>query len=166
METVQIENLKEIRKAKEKIEKEKDIKIKINSSKKTAEINGSALDEYEVQNILEAISFGFSAQKAIALLNEDIEFRKINIKDFTRRKNLRDVRSRIIGKKGKIKHTIEELSGCSIILKDNALGILGDIEFIDTVITALGNIAKGSKASNVYSYLERSNRRRRKLQEY
>lgn len=160
MEFIQIKNIKEIKKVKEELEKKLDIKI--NLKRKVAEIEGPPLNEYEAGIILDAVSFGFSAKKAILLLDSDITFRKINIKDFTRRKNLYDVRARIIGKEGKIKRTIEELSDCELVLHENTLGIIGSAEGIETATTALTSIIKGAKAANVYGYLEKVNRIRRK----
>lgn len=164
MEIIQIENLKEIKKAKEELEKKLNIKITI--SKKTVTIEGNPLEEYEVANVLNAVSFGFSAKKSIHLLGEEISFKKLNIKDFTKRKDMYEVRARIIGKEGKIKRTIEDLSDCEIILRGNTLGILGSAEEMEKVITGITNLIRGSKVSNVYSYIEKLNREKKKLGKY
>ena len=161
METIYFENTKEIKKAKEEIEK--NLNVTITFTGKKAVIEGAPLNEYEAWNILDAISFGFSAKKALQLKESELSFKKINIKDFTRRKNMYDVRARIIGKEGKVKRTIENLSDCEMIIKDNVIGIIGYAESIDIVITALTNLIRGSKVSNVYNFLERMNRDRRTL---
>ncbi len=163
MEIIPIENIREIKKAKEEIEKNLNLKITI--SKKTATIEGETMDEYEATMILNAISFGFSSKKALLLMHEDISFKKINIKDFTRRKDMYEVRARIIGKEGKIKRTIEDLSGCDLVLKGNTLGVLGPAEEVDSITVALANLIRGSKVSNVYNYLEKLNRESKKIQD-
>ncbi|MDP1695830.1 MAG: hypothetical protein Q8L29_02885 [archaeon] len=161
MEIVQISNIREIKKAKEELEKKLDIKITL--SRKTATIEGNSLEEYEVANILNAISLGFSAKKSIHLLGEEISFKKINIKDFTKRKDMYEVRARIIGKEGKIKRTLEDLSDCEIIIRENTIGILGSAEEMEKTITGITNLIRGSKVSNVYNYLEKLNREKKKL---
>ncbi len=156
METFYFKSIKEIIKEKENIERKLGIKIRITGKK--VSINEEPYKEYEASIILEAISFGFSAKKSLSLLEEEMIFRKINIKDFTRRKNLHEVRARIIGREGKTKRTIENISGCDIILKDNTLGIIGSAESVELATMALKNLIKGSKQANVYRFLERTNK--------
>src|SRR3990167_3662842 len=101
------QNIKELRRAKSELEKSLNIEIKIQGRK--VEIKGSALEEYEASIILDAINSGFSAKKALLLKDESKIFRTLNIKDFTKKKNLEEVRARIIGKDGKTKKTIENI---------------------------------------------------------
>lgn len=150
-----------LRKAKAGLEKKLNVSIYIEGKKIT--IEGEPADEYEALIVLNAISFGFSPKKALLLTGEGIEFRKINIKDFTRRKNLQDVRARIIGAEGKTKHTIESITGCDIMIKNNEAGIIGPAEHIRDAVTAIANLAKGTKQANVYRFLERMNVARREI---
>lgn len=161
METIFFEKISEIIKNKEEIEKKLNVKITIRG--KSAIIEGDTLDEYEASLILNAISFGFSAKQALSLLNEDIAFKTIHIRDFTRRKNLEDVRSRLIGSEGKTKHTIEEITGCKIIVKESEIGIIAPAEKIDNTITAIINIIRGTKQANAYHFLERMNAAKKTL---
>lgn len=159
METIYLESLKkinEIKKEKKNLENQLKIKIKIDGKRVT--IKGSPLDEYESANILEAINFGFSVRKALELKSGEFVFRTLHIRSFTRRKNLSDVKSRIIGRQGKTKKTIEKLSDCQIIIKENEIGVIGDVESIDFIITALINLIRGAKQANIYKYLEKINK--------
>ncbi len=155
METIYFEKANEAKKNLALLEKKLNVKIKFEGKK--ANIEGEAIDEYEAMKILEAIAFGFPAKKALLLMNENYMFTKINIKKFTRRKNLEDVRARVIGSEGKTKRTIENLSGCEMIIRDNEVGILGPVDEIEHAVTAVGNVARGTKQANVYAYLERMN---------
>ena len=119
------------------------------------------MDEYEASLVLDAINLGFPSKTAVLLKEEDIIFEKINIKDFTRRKNLSVIRSRLIGTHGKTKKTLEGISGCKIIIKDNAVGIIGPAESIEYVITGVTNLIRGTKQTNIYKYLERVNTKRK-----
>ena len=122
-------------------------------------IEGEAYSEYEAAHVLEAVQFGFSIKKALLLLDEDNIFRSIPIKSFTRRKYLHEVRARIIGKEGKTKRALENISNCEILVreKDNQVGIIGSAINIHGATTALTNLIRGSKQANVYAFLERLN---------
>ena len=155
MENIIFEKINEIKRIKEELERKLNIKIAIEGKKVT--IEGSPLEEYEAMNILEAVSFGFSVKEALSLKDENIIFRKLHIRDFTRRKKLREVKSRIIVKEGKTKTTIEEVSECRLSLHDNEVGIIGSAESIESATQALTSLIKGSKQANVYKYLEKMN---------
>lgn len=155
METLIFERTGELKRNLAQLEEKLGVKITIKGKK--VSIRGPALDEYEASLVLEAINFGFPSEKSLLLKNEDVIFRRINIRSFTRRKNLEDIRSRIIGKYGTTKRTIEEVSDCYIVIKENNIGIIGSVEDIDNILTALTNLIRGSKQANIYKYLERMN---------
>jgi len=156
MESIIFTYTSEIRKAKPELEKKLGIKIDITGKKVT--IAGEGINEYEASIVLDAINLGFSAKKALVLLDPDIQFRKLNIKDFTKRKKLRDVRARIIGREGKTKRTIEDLTDSTIVVKDNTIGVIGYADSIENILTGLRNLIRGSKEANVYRFLEEMNR--------
>ena len=155
METIHFKRIKELQKEKERLEQR--LKVKINIQGKKVTLEGDSFNEYEALMILEAMQFGFSAKKALTLMDEQIIFRKIPIKNFTRRKNLTEVRGRIIGKEGKTKKTIENISGCDIAINENEIGIIGPAEEIEEATTAITNLIRGTKQANVYRFLERIN---------
>lgn len=155
MEKLYLESTENIKKNREKIEEKLNVKIKIEG--KQVEIEGSPVEEYEARTIIEAIDFGFKSKDALRLIDENIIFRKLPIKNFTTRKNLEEVRGRIIGTEGKTKRTIEEVSGCAIVVHNSYVGIIGPAEDIEEATTAIINLIKGSKQANVYRFLERMN---------
>lgn len=155
MDTLFFDSTTELRREKEKLEKELDVQITISGRKVTFE--SEPIKEYVADLVLQAMSFGFSAKQALLLKSEDIAWRKLQIRDFTRRKNLRDVRGRLIGSEGKTRRTVEEISDCLIMIKNDSVGILGRADAIDAAIQAVINIIRGSKQANAYRYLERMN---------
>ncbi len=162
MESLMFEKMREIRK--ERLALEKALEVKITLRGRQVIMEGDSFKEFEAKRVLEAIQFGFSAKKALMLLDEDMIFRPLMMKNFTRRKNMYDVRSRIIGKEGKTKRTIEEITGCFLVIReDNQVGVIGNAEVIDEATTAITNIIKGSKHANAYNFLERMNSRKKKL---
>lgn len=154
METFILERVNELKEEKDFLERKLGIKIKVTGKK--VEIQGEALNEYEASLVIEAINFGFPARTAVMVSEEDMVFKKVNIKEFTRRKDMESVRGRVIGSEGRTKRTIENISGCEIFIKNNEVGIIGHVEDVEYSITALQNLIRGSKQSNVYNFLEKT----------
>ena len=155
METLYFDRLGELRRTKNELERRLKVSISIEGKKVT--INGNAFEEFEALTVLEAMNFGFSAQTALMLKDDDTVFRIIPIKNFTRRKDLETVKARIIGTQGRTKRTIENLADCQVIVKGNEVGLICPAEEIDYVITGMTNLIRGSKQANVYKFLEKIN---------
>ncbi len=164
MEKIFLEKPAEAKKEKRFLEKQ--LKVKISFENKFAVIEGEPVNEYEAIMVFEAINLGFSARTASLITDENFIFEKINMKDYTKRKNLDVVRGRMIGTHGKTKKTIEQISGSKIKIKDNTVAIIGPAESISNSITAITNIIRGSKQANMYRYLERINTEKRKRNFY
>ena len=162
METLIFERTNEVRKNKRELEKKLYVAITIDGKK--VAIDGEPIAEFTAEQVLSAINFGFSSKRALFILNTDIQFKKLNIKNFTHRKNLREIKARLIGTEGKTKKTIEEVADCDIVIneKDNEVGIIGPASSMDNATTAITNLIRGSKQGNVYKYLENMNREKKK----
>ena len=85
-EQIYSENIRKIMQNKKQLEKELNIKIK--KEKNIILVEGKPEDEFLALQAIEAINLGFSVPKALLLKEEDITFKKINIKDLTKRKDL------------------------------------------------------------------------------
>ncbi len=144
---------------------ESKIKIKLAVNKSTVTIEGSELNEYTVEKIIEAIDFGFETEDALLLRNEDFAIEYVNVKDHTPRHNLVEIRARVIGTEGKAKKTVELLTGSVIAIKGNRIGIIADSEHLHHTIQALVLIIQGAKHGNAFAYLEKQNANIRKVDE-
>ena len=140
-------------KGKQKLEKELNVKLSIRG--KEVEIEGEPEDEYVAEKVLDALDFGFPFSVAMLIKDEDYLFEILNIKHYTKRKDLEEVRGRIIGKKGGTLRTLSELTKCFFEIKDNRVGIIGDVEHIRYAQDAVIFLLQGSKQANVYSFLEK-----------
>jgi ribosomal RNA assembly protein len=160
MKTLQIENPTKIKKAIPKIERK--IKIRLNLNKNNLTIKGEEINEFLVEKIILAVDFGFDVEDALLLKNEDFTLEFINIKEHTRRKNLEEVRSRVIGTKGKAKRTIEELAGAVLVIHDNVVGAIVDSEHLEDTTQGIISLIQGAKHGNVFAYLEKQNAKRRR----
>lgn len=149
--------ISKIKKIKTKLEKKLKVKITVVGNK--LEFSGKIQDIYTAERVLEALDRNFPLKIALLLTREDYHLENINIKNFTKRKDLRPVKSRIIGKDAKTIKTLNRISECHITLQDNIVSILGPAKDIKDTATAVKNLIQGSKQGNVYSYLERMNRK-------
>ena len=153
MKTIYSEKLPRILKSKKRLEEK--LNIKITNRGKEVSIQGEPEDEYIAEKVIDAINFGFPFSNALMIKTEDFMFEVINIKDHTKRKDLERIRARIIGKGGRTLKTLCNLTKCFFELKDNEVGIIGSPEYIENTQEAVISIIKGSKQSNVYSFLEK-----------
>lgn len=159
MDTIYFKNIRKLKENQKIIENRLKIKLIIHGKQVTLE--GQPINEYEAQQILEAFDFGFELKDALQLTNENFIFRKLNIKDFTRRKDLNEVRGRIIGKEGKTKRTIENISDVAVVVHEKEIGIIGYADSIEEATQGITNLIRGSKQGNVYGFLERMNTARK-----
>ena len=135
---------------------EKNLKVKITNRGKEVFIDGNSEDEYYAEKVIEALDFGFPFGVAMLIAEENNVFEILNIKDYTKRHDLKVIRARIIGKEGKTLKTLHDLTKCNIELKDNFVGIIGDSEHIENAQEAIISIIRGAKQSNVYTALEKN----------
>src|SRR3989344_951330 len=153
METLFFEKPAVIRREKTRFERELQVKLVMAGRKVT--IKGEPLDEYVALQVLDALAFGFTPTEALSLKHEEVIFQKVPIKSYTRRKNLHEVRARLIGTEGKTRRTIEEIADCLIVIGEQTVGIIGEASAVDTTVQAVVNLIRGTKQANTYRFLER-----------
>ena len=134
---------------------EERLNVKITNKAREVFIEGEPEDEYIAEKVIEALNYGFEFKEAMLIKEEDFILEIMSIKNFTRRSDLTRIRARIIGKQGKTKKTLAQLTKCFFQIKDNEVAILGDPEFIYNAQEAIKSLIKGSKQANVYKYLEK-----------
>jgi ribosomal RNA assembly protein len=164
MKTLIIEHLQKIKKAVPKIESRTKVKINFNRGKHIT-IKGKEVEEFVTEQMLRAIDFGFDTEDALLLLQKNFILEFIDIKKHTRRKNLKEVRGRVIGTGGKAKKTIESLTGAVLVIHDNTVGVITDDIHLDTITQAITSLIQGAKHGNVFAYLEKQNKERQKFDE-
>jgi ribosomal RNA assembly protein len=161
MRNIPVENMRKVKKAVPAIENK--IKVKIGFGKGQISVSGSELNEFLVDKIVRAVDFGFHIDDALLLTNEDFVLEFIEVKEHTRRKNLKEVRSRLIGTGGKARKTIENLTGSVIVIHNNTVGVIVDSVHLDATIQGIESLIQGAKHGNVFAYLEKQNISRRKF---
>jgi len=146
------EIIKKILRNRKKLETK--LKVKIQAKESRIELEGDELNTYIAEKVFDALDSNFSLNIALLLAEEEYLLEDIPIKRLTN-KNLKTVRARIIGTKGKTLKLLSELSDCYLTLHDNTISIIGSAEKIKETENALKSLILGSKQSNVFKYLEK-----------
>ncbi len=155
---------------KRKVEAETGVVIIVDSMEGDVEIDGSnspdPVMELKVTSFVNAIARGFSPERAKKLLMEDMFLETIHISDYTggRKNRLQRMRGRLIGKSGKSRETLEELTETSISVQGDTVAIIGDPVEIDLAKSGVDMLLRGSEHSAVFHFLEHR-RRELKLKE-
>ncbi len=146
---------------KKEIEERTGVRLYIDSKDGDISIDESEAEDpmggLKAFNIVRAVGRGFSPEKAMRLIDDDVFLEVIDIREFAgkRKNSVRRVRGRLIGTKGKTRRLIEELSGADVSVYGNTVSIIGDFLEIDIARNAVTMLLSGSEHSTVYHYLER-----------
>ncbi len=126
-------------------------------------IKGEPFDEFNAKNVVQAFARGFEPKTAEKLLKENYFSKYVDMKDFLKNEEqVRRIKARIIGREGKTKLYIEEISGALISIYGNTIGIIGTIGELEIASAALQVLLEGGTHKKAYSIMERM---RRKLNE-
>jgi len=142
---------------KRKIEQGLSVKIEVNSSSgevilKTRNDNADAL--IRATMIVKAIGRGFSPENALLLLNDDYTMVIIDLSTYATTKNaLNRIRGRIIGRKGKARLLIEELTDTKISVYGKTVSIIGPWEKVSLAEQAIRKLAEGARHATVFDWL-------------
>lgn len=113
-----------------------------------------------VQDVVQAIGRGFSEEKALSLLNDETFLRMYDIKDYTRSRNrIVQLKGRLIGKRGRTRELIEELTGAKLSVYGHTVGVIGTLPQLDISCRAVEMLLQGSEHASVYRFLEKSRAR-------
>jgi ribosomal RNA assembly protein len=119
---------------------------------------------FMVQNIVRAIGRGFSPQRAEILAKEDFDLHIIDLCDYVgeSRNALARVRGRIIGKNGRSRALLEELTETRISVYGDTVAIIGSVESLGVAREAVMKLIKGSFHKTVWNLLYAYRRKMKK----
>ena len=146
---------------KKQIEEHTKTALKIDSAEGDIFVKGEdPLSLYMTRDIIRAIGRGVNPETALLLLKPDYMYEVIDISDFARKANhLIRLRERIIGREGRGRKTIEDLTECRICVYGKTISIIGENERVSLARRAVEALLKGSPHANVYKFLERERRK-------
>lgn len=120
---------------------------------------------FRAKEIILAIGRGFSPEHAFRLLNEEdtvlevIDLRTIVGKSQSDQKRLK---GRIIGKEGKTRRIIEELTEACVSVYGHTISVIGDMDQAEIARDAIWMLIKGRQHRTVYRFLHKKRRELKK----
>jgi ribosomal RNA assembly protein len=113
------------------------------------------------RDIVLAIGRGFSPERAFRLLGENTYLAVVDIKQSTGKRTksaIWRIRSRIIGREGRARERLEELSGCAISVQGTTVAIIGDEKQLVRASRAVQLLLRGSEHATVFRMLAHARR--------
>ena len=138
------------------IENKLDVKIVIDED---VQIEGEALNVMDAKNIILAIGRGFSPENAIRLMDEENTIAIIPISK--NEKDLKRLKSRIIGEGGRARLNIENLTGTKMSIYGKTVSVIGKPEDVENVVAVIEMFIKGFSHRAVYAFLEKERTRKK-----
>jgi len=142
---------------KAQIEEKGEVVLDIDSVEGTVSIESDSLSILNATEVINAIARGFSPEKAFRIFEDDQI--TLDIIDLSKvadtPKELKRIMGRIIGKEGRTREALENLTGANVSIYGKTVSTIGYVDQIQTVRKAIEMLAEGSKHAAVYSFLER-----------
>jgi len=110
------------------------------------------------QEIIKAIDYCFSYERASRLHDDDAVLVIVDLKDqitFSE-SHLQRIKGRIIGEEGKARKNLEELTGTYISVCRDTVAIIGEYTRAELARQAIEMLAQGRQHSTVYKFLDRA----------
>ena len=108
----------------------------------------------KILDVIKAVGRGFNPEKAMRLFEDDEYLEIVDLKEFCGSGQTSRVRGRLIGRGGKTRQIIEDLTGCDMIIYGNTVGLIGNSISLPVAKHAVELILNGSEHATVYHYLE------------
>ena len=109
------------------------------------------------KDLVLAIGRGFSPSRAFSLFNEDYSFDIVDLHDYFGKNEaeIRRVDGRIIGREGRARRNLEELTGTLISVSGHTVSVIGTFESVSMAKDALEKLIEGRQHGTVYKFLRK-----------
>ena len=153
------------------IEKKLSVGLKVNSESGDVQIMLSPTAEkdptvlFRAREVVTAIGRGFSPNHAFRLLDDDETILEvIDLRETVGRSqsDLKRLKGRVIGKEGKTRRIIEELSEANISVYGHTISIIGQADQAAIAREAVRMLIRGSLHGTVYRFLHKKRRELKK----
>jgi len=149
---------------KERIERRTDSTVTVDSESGAVAVergDDDPLRSLKAPRVVKAIARGFPPESALRLL-EDIDgdaemvvYESIDIDSATGSDSeKRSKKGRLIGKNGRTRELMEELTGAEVRIYGDSFGVIGTPDQVEVATTAAEMLLDGAPHGTVYSYME------------
>ncbi len=149
-------------KTKEIIEKTSQTTIEVDSEAGSVSISPHEESEdplavWKARYMIKAIGRGFNPEIALKLSDDEVMLEIINLPDYVgkSKKAILRQKGRIIGKDGKTRDIITEMTGTHVSIYGKTVSIIGHMEHLQIAKEAVEMILDGARHKTVYAFLER-----------
>ncbi len=144
---------------KKTIEKELGVKLEIDSDGTVTIYSTDETKEplavWKAKDIVRAIGRGFNPDIALKLLSDNYTLEVINIDDYASSENaIRRLKGRVIGKEGKSRRYIENLTDTNVSVYGKTVAIVGEHDNVYIAKEAVEMLLKGASHARTYKFLE------------
>ena len=117
----------------------------------------------KMPDVIVAIGRGLAPKRAVQLIEDEVFLKMYDIRDWVGRQpnQTRRMRSRLIGRNGRIRTLIEEISNCEMAIYGSTVLVIGDEDGLALANPAIEGILRGSEHSTVLHGLEQDRKRQR-----
>jgi len=143
------------------IEKRTQTNITVDSAGGLVLVEGEDADLFiRAVATIHAISRGFSPERAYVLLEEDdLYIEVIDISEAASTPEQMDrLRGRVIGRNGRARTQIEDMTQTSISVYGKTVAVIGDVEQIRVALDAIDMLISGVEHETVFAFLEKKRR--------
>ncbi len=155
---------------KQNIEKKLSVELQVESETGSVTITLMSTAEdpsvlFRAKEVVTAIGRGFSPEHAFRLIEDDdavlavIDLREIVGKS---QSDMKRLKGRIIGKEGKTRRIIEELTEANVSVFGHTISIIGNMDQAEAAKEAIRMLLRGSLHKSVYRFLHRKRRELKK----
>ncbi len=143
-------------KTKERLESALKVKISIDSESGRVEVKADDPEKLlRSLQVIRAINLGFSPERALRLLLDDQTLHVIDLSSYVGKdpKDLRRIKGRIIGERGRARRVIEETAKVYLSVYRHFVAIIGDFDGVLMAAEAVRRLIKGAPHKAVYNFL-------------
>ena len=152
------------------IERKLSVDLNVNSEDGTVQITLPSMAQdptvlFRAKEVVTAIGRGFAPEHAFRLLDdEEIVFEMIDLRESVGRSpsDLKRLKGRVIGKEGKTRRIVEELSEANISVYGHTISIIGYPDQAAIAREAVSMLIRGSLHGTVYRFLHKKRRELKK----
>ena len=117
----------------------------------------------KMPDVIAAIGRGLAPKRAVQLIQDEVFLKMYDIREWVGRQpnQTRRMRSRLIGRNGRIRSLIEEISRCEMAIYGSTVLVIGDEDGLALAAPAIEGILRGSEHSTILHGLEQDRKRQR-----